>query len=291
LKREGILKQPGPSRVAPNLVLAGAQRSGTTFLKANLSRHPQIGFMPNSGPLAPNNPERTGFPFTSPALSQAFGGTNGERYWYRNLASETGDFRYIGTKWPYFMVWPHCIANMRSHLPEASIVIVLRDPVEVTWSAFRKSYVGRHLVEDFRDRVAQGLTDLQNVLTGEHRAKWSRGAMGRSSAAFELDRNFFAPQVQLVCDLFPETKRHFLRFSDLIAKPSETVRSLIHSLGLDPGAAIDFGAGPHNSSDAHNPASAGVQMLEETREALEAFYLPSNVHVAKLLDWPGQWWA
>lgn len=281
------------SSVGPNLVLVGAQRSGTTFLKAHLASHPDIAFTPNSALNSPEDIDEAGFPFTSPVLSQASRGVSNERFWYRDLAERTGPYRYLGTKWPYMMVWPHCMTNLRRHVPEASVVVVLRNPIEVTWSAFRLSYGGEreNLAKDFGARVERGLADLQNSLTGDHRNKWLTGAMGRSSAAFDLDRNFFAPQVQLICELFPENQRHFIRFNDLVSRPLPAIRGLFKSLGLRSGVALDSNMGSRNSSNEHNPASEGIEMLEETAESLESFFEPSNVRVAELLNWESEWWV
>lgn len=279
------------TQLAPNLVLAGAQRSGTTFLKAQLATHREIAFTPNFASATHAAEEETGFPFTSPVLSEANQGLSNGRFWYQNLAERTGNARYRGTKWPYMMVWPHCMVNLRRHLPGATVVVVLRNPVEVAWSAFRLTYSGSKLADDFRDRVGQGLSDLRSSLTGDNRSKWMHGAMGRSAAAFELDRNFFAPQIELICELFPENMRHFVRFQELVSSPDTTRHHLFNILGLDPKKVIDVSHNVRNSSDEHNPASSGLEMHRETRDALEAFYQPSNRQVATLLGWHEDWWV
>lgn len=96
----------------------GAQKAGTTWLHANLARHPRIGF-PGGKEVHYWNARRAVLP----------------EQWYRDLFA-TGDGRVNGDITPaYSTLEPEVVARIGALFPDLRILFLLRDPIERAWSA------------------------------------------------------------------------------------------------------------------------------------------------------------
>lgn len=114
------------SRALPDFLIAGAQRCGTTTLYKALVQHPQV--------LGPRL--RKGVHFFDTAYGR---GTD----WYRSRfplrrtvrAAAGGAGGVVGESSPYYLFHPLCAERIAADLPEAKVVVMLRDPVERAYSA------------------------------------------------------------------------------------------------------------------------------------------------------------
>ena len=101
----------------PNFLIVGAQKAGTTWLVHNLQEHPDI-FMPK---------QEIHFFDRQNNFSKGV-------YWYKSHFAQATNQKAVGEKTPeYLWVRPDCPDIHRvihSYLPEAKLIIVLRNPIE-----------------------------------------------------------------------------------------------------------------------------------------------------------------
>lgn len=122
-------------RAAPDFVIIGSKRGGTTSLWAYLQEHPGILELFPS----PENIKGTYF------FDEGWG--NGER-WYlshfptaatrRTAERRLGHRTAVGEASPYYLFHPLAPARCRQIAPEALIIAVLRDPVERAFSHWKE---------------------------------------------------------------------------------------------------------------------------------------------------------
>jgi hypothetical protein len=117
----------GPISHDPFLIVAGTYRSGTTSLYSYLAGHPEIAASSVKEPAFFFPPRWTAQPPAYPP------GHEVESYLSLFKAKPTSRLRLEAT--PNYLHDPGCAARLRFALPEARIVLTLRDPVErlVSW--------------------------------------------------------------------------------------------------------------------------------------------------------------
>ena len=159
----------------PDFVCIGAPRSGTTWLFERLSEHPDFWLPPvkevhyfdrDPGYPSPNTLAVTEFAarlrqpvwLLNALLSSAFAfcykGPSAARWLSKWYFSDFNDDWYLslfegvdaitGEITPaYSILTPEDIARMHALLPAAKIIYLLRNPVERSWSSYRKEYLRR----------------------------------------------------------------------------------------------------------------------------------------------------
>jgi uncharacterized protein (TIGR03086 family) len=107
----------------PRLLIIGAQKSGTRWLRVNLGKHQDV--------------------YTAPLETQFFHSPS--RYedsgldWYRAQFADWSGERFVGEATPGYMMWrhrPHLVANrIKETVPDARLIALLRNPVDRAHSA------------------------------------------------------------------------------------------------------------------------------------------------------------
>lgn len=142
------------SRALPDFLIAGAQRCGTTSLFKALMQHPQV-----FGPTL-----RKGVHYFDTAYGR---GTD----WYRSRfplrrtvrRAASGAGGAVGESSPYYLFHPLCAERIAADLPEAKVVVMLRDPVERAYSAH-----SHESARGFEDEPFERALDLEEErLAGE----------------------------------------------------------------------------------------------------------------------------
>jgi hypothetical protein len=127
-----------------HFIIAGAQRSGTTTLYHLLSEHPEILM------ATPLRPEPKFFLEENAAEL-------GRGEYYRRFFPRYEEFEILGEKSTSYLETPQAAERIKACLPNAKIVILLRDPVRRALSHYRFScesgLESRTLEEVFSDLV------------------------------------------------------------------------------------------------------------------------------------------
>ena len=255
-------------RAVPDVLIAGASRSGTTSLHRALLTHPSM---------------------VPPIL------TKGVHYfdveyargpaWYRThfplratVARRPGTplvFESSG----YYMYHPEAPRRIAETLAGVRIVVMLRDPVERAYSAFKHEHArGFEPVEVFEDALALE----PERLTGE--VERIRADVAYVSRAHRhqsyVHRGQYAEQLEVLFGLFGRDRVHVLFSEDFFATPAAEYERLLGFLGLPvvhPAAYEQFNA------------RRGSALAPATRAALEAHFAPHDAALAALTGRTPPW--
>jgi hypothetical protein len=188
--------------VLPNVVIIGAQKAGTTFLKLCLRDHPDVDAPRGETPFFEDPHYGSGDPA---ALARLFQGSRAPA-------------RVI--KRPDYLADPAVPERIHAAIPDARLIAVLRDPVERAISAYL------HF-------TARGLLPLVGVDRGMRRILDGRYD-GRYPAARDvLEYGFYGRHLQRYAAVFPEEQMLVLTYDELRRRPEDTVAQVFGFVGVD----------------------------------------------------------
>jgi hypothetical protein len=211
----------------PNFFLLGPPKAGTTALAEALARHPDV-FM--STPKEPNYfLYAGGNPYGLP-LNRGVPDFDA----YQRLFEGAGAARIRGDASPYYIYAPHSALEIARLAPDARLLVVLRNPVERAYSAYRYWHKDapnfRCDPEDFRERLLSRslVTDQGRGRAGVLPMEWLQD-MGRYADMIErYDAHFSPDQIML------------LRYDDLAADSAGAMNRVLKFLDVDPDAAPEL---------------------------------------------------
>jgi hypothetical protein len=195
----------------PNLFLVGAAKAGTTSVYDELAKHPAIYMSPMKEPhyfsrIQPS-PERAAF---FPHITDEDD--------YKALFHGATDERLVGEASTSYLWDAEAAARIHSVAPEASILIMLRNPVERAYSQYWN---------DVREGIeTRSFTD---ALAEERRS--GAGVWGVTSLYIDCGR--YADQVERYLDRFGERVLVSF-FEDFVADQPRAVAGIQEFLGVDP---------------------------------------------------------
>lgn len=254
----------GQIRLMPDFIIVGAARCGTTSLYKYLTTHPNIGtackkevHFFDTNFAKGFNWYRAHFPFAS-----------------RHYAARIRGERFVtGEASPYYMFHPLAPKRIAEAIPDARLIVLLRDPVERAYSHFHHaSRMGFETLsfEEALDREQDRLQgeadkivrlDNYNSYSHQHHSYLSRG--------------IYVDQLSTLFDLFPRAQVLILRSEDFYAEPAAGVHQVLDFLGLPDGVRRDYPK--YNSGD--NP-----DLRPATRQRLVEFYKPHNARLYEFLE-------
>lgn len=208
-------------RALPDFIIIGAQKAGTTSLFTYLSAHPQV----------------------RPAIRKEvhYFDTNYGRgdLWYRamfptsrSLQAASGPRRITGEASPYYLFHPLAAERAAQHVPDARLIVLLRDPVVRAWSHYQHEVAAGREVLSFAD----ALDAEPDRLAGAADAIRA----GRSDAAAERHRNFsyvargrYSEQIRTWFRHFPRDAFLFLDADRMFHHPAGAWISTTRFLEID----------------------------------------------------------
>ena len=259
-------------RVLPDFVILGAQKAGTSSLNAYLSDHPCV--LPAWG---------------KELLYFTHHYTKGLR-WYRAMfplrltmamkARLRGARCVTGEASPYYLFHPAVPERMHADLPNAKLIVLLRDPVDRAISQYyhaRKwGYEDLPIEEAFaaeEERVAGEEERLMQV-PDYVSIPWQELAYGR--------RSLYLDQIKAWRARFPREQMLVLKAEHLFTQSEETFREVLDFLGLPPWEPKEFAR--------HNPGRYTGKNAA-FREKLCEFFEPHNQRLYEYLGVSWRWEA
>jgi hypothetical protein len=197
----------------PSVLGLGVQKGGTTTLHHFLAEHPQL--------AVPAQKEIHFFTLHYWRGPQ----------WYASHYAHSGPGRLGVDVTPYYIFHPQAPGRIHSLIPQANLLLLLRDPVERTLSqVFHAQRLGFEPLP-----LEQALAAEPRRLRGAEAAL--RPPDGRHHSHQEhsyVARSRYAEQVRRYERLFPPSQLLVLRSEDLFARPEEAWRLILDFLGVDP---------------------------------------------------------
>ena len=203
---ESRAPRAGPDRL--DLVIAGAQKAGTSSLLAYLARHP--------GVTAQRQPELNYF--VNPTTGASSFADVSSHY----FGPAPGRDTVVVGKLAGLMYEPEGLARLHREQPGARAVVVLREPVARAYSAFQHARArGREPLESFEEAL-----DADPSRFGED---WN----SRRICAY-LDRSLYARHLRVVFEHLGRDAVDVVFFEDLTADPMTVAGQVLTRWGLDP---------------------------------------------------------
>jgi hypothetical protein len=257
-------------RLLPSFILIGVQRCGTTSLFRTLREHPQV--------------RRAAF-------------RKGVNYfdlnYYRGMRWYQGHFpvaeiarrQTAGHGSPvafeasgYYLYHPFALQRLARDLPGTKLVVMLRDPVERAFSAYKHEYARGFERESFE----RALELEDERLAGEidrMRADIRYESLSHRHHSYR-HRGHYAEQLERAFALFPPEQVYVMNSEVYFEQPAREHQELLTFVGLR----------------RHEPARfrqvngrPGESMHVKTRQMLEEYYAPHDERLAKLLGRPLRW--
>lgn len=248
-------------RMAPTFASIGAVRSGTSFLSSYIFQHPHM-VLPLSKEISFTETMRELMAYFPSRQAQL----EAER---RNGGAVTG---YCTPVMPN----PLWIFLAKSMFPTLQIVVVLRDPVERTFSHWRwdqKRFIGRKTA----DPHWKGFPDFKTIVRCEQDTIRG-GAMGihafSGARAGYLQHSVYAPFLRLLLAQFGREQVHIVDAAEFFRDPRSVTKRIYDFLGLPPVEPLAI--------EEQNPGPSGV-LAEDVRSDLTEFFRPYNREVYELL--------
>ncbi len=257
-------------RMGPDFIIAGAQRCGTTSLFRTLAQHPDV-LVPLSGKgvhhfdtastYARGLPWYVGhFPLRAPAHLR------------------TGGRARTGEASPYYLFHPLAAQRIADAVPEARVVVLLRDPVERAFSAWKQER-GR----GFEDQDFERALDLEDErLEGEEervRADPSYQSFSHQHHAY-VRRGRYAEQVRRMQQALRPGALLVQETEEALRGRGEAWEALLAHLGLSPWS-------PEGVPTANARPSA--PMPAHLRARLMSAFEGSDAELARLIGREPSW--
>src|SRR4051794_23833076 len=191
----------------PTFCVIGAMKAGTTSLAAWLDEHPDVHIAPQKETLFFNKPYNFWL------------GVD----WYREQFAGAGPARAVGDATP-LMQNPVAVSHMADLLPNAKLVAILRNPVDRAYSHYQHIHA-----------LGQERRSFRAALAGERRDE--AGARGDPPRDYLL-RGRYLRQLETVAARYDRGQLLVVLFEDLRDKPQDTVREVLHFIGVDETASL-----------------------------------------------------
>lgn len=259
-----------PLRLRPGFMVVGGQRCGTTSLFRALSEHPRV--------LRP--PVNKGTDYYT-------------LHYHRGPEWYQGHFplRRIGGRanshdgvvafeaCTYYLFHPFALERIAREFPSMKLVVMLRDPVERAFSAYKHELArGFEWEGDFERALA--LEDERLIGETERMANdVAYESFAHRHHAYRR-RGLYAEQLERAFNLFPPDQIHILDSEQFFAEPAKEYRRLLDFL--------DLSAFEPRRFDQHN-ARPSSSMPSAARRTLEAYYAPHDERLAELTGRTPYW--
>lgn len=214
---ERTFKHHGPP---PHFFIVGAPKCGTTSMAEYLNQHPEVFVIRGEPHFFGSDID-----YNAPRLS--------ERQ-YRRLASATGGKPVCGDRSTWYLYSKRAAREIHAFNPEARIIAMLRNPVEMVASLHAHHYQ-RGLRDDI-ERLTDALDAEPARRQGERIPENARFA--ESLFYSEIPR--YSEQLERYFQVFGRDRVHVIVLDDLKADPARVYRDTLEFLGVDPEFEADF---------------------------------------------------
>jgi hypothetical protein len=258
-----------PLRPRPGFIMIGAQRCGTTSLFRALMAHPQV--------VRPT--------FHKGINYFDLNYYRGERWYLGHFPlSAIARRRTAGHGAPavfeasgYYLYHPFAVERLARDLPGVHLVVMLRDPVERAFSAYKHELARGYETETFERALELEDSRLRGEIDRMRDPRYESFPHRHHSYRH---RGHYAQQLERVYRFFPAAQVHVMESGSFFAEPAQEYRRLVAFLGLRPFEPASF--------DRYN-ARPGQGLADEVRQQLTEHYRPHDERLSGLLGRKPGW--
>ncbi len=257
-------------RVLPDFVVIGAQKAGTTSLYAYLSTHPDI---------IPAAQKEIHY------FDLHYG--EGER-WYRAMfptrrhvaRARNGGRRIVtGEASPYYLFHPLAAQRAVRTLPDARLVVLLRNPVDRAWSHYRHEVRAGREQLSFADALAAEPDRLAGAEAALRAGLANAATLAHRTSSY-IARGRYAQQLRRWLDHYPRESLLVLQAEELFEQPVREFGHVVEHLGV-----------AHMSEPRFDVFNAGrpTPIDRDVRAYLTDVFREPNAELEDLLGIPMSW--
>ena len=245
----------------PDYFIIGAQKSGTTALFNLLQQHPYV---------AKQKGEIHFFD-----LNYA----KGQEWYEKRFVGWHNHGLIAGDKSPYYLFHPLAAERLHKYYPDAKIFIVLRNPIDRSYSHYWFNRRGRR----------EALTTFEKAIRAEDKRLAGLKECFYDDPLYKsfnymhysyLARSRYVEQIREWLKYFPRDQIMIVDANDLRHNTVDTLSRAFSFLGLHNFKVSDKNA--HRHSDY-------PKIEDDIREELSAYFKPYNLRLEKLLDVKFNW--
>lgn len=252
-----------PLRALPDFVIIGAMKGGTTSMFQYLAQHPQV-----------RPPFRKEIKFFDIHFAKGLG-------WYRAhfpLQAKMKAGAVTGEATPYYLFHPLAAERMAKFLPNAKLIVMLRNPVDRAYSHYS------HM-----RRVGREPLSFENAFASEPErlaGEADRIVSDPNYSTFThvhysyLARGCYAEQLPRWLDRFPREQMLILPSEDLTTAPAQVFQKSLDFLGIEVWQPKNFDIFKRGSYES---------MPANTRAKLVEYFRPHNQQLYDLLGMKFDW--
>lgn len=260
-----------PMRALPDFIIIGAQKCGTSSLYSYLIHHPQVRAAWRKEIHYFDSPEyaegidwyRAHFPFrVSLSRNQKLEG-------HRILTGESS---------PYYLAHPHAHQRVFENLPQAKLIVMLRNPIDRALSHYNHQV--RKGREPFGFEEAIG---LEKQRLGNEKAKMLADAEYYSYnywAYSYQERGHYIDQIETWLKKFQREQMLFVNSDKFFEDPRKVFKQVLGFLELD-----DYDLGAYSKQN----AGSYDGMPPSFRQYLGDYFRPYNTRLYEFLDCDYHW--
>jgi hypothetical protein len=250
-----------PVRTVPDFLIIGAQKCGTTFLYQLLVQHPRV---------------KPAFVKEIHYFDLNFRKGNN---WYRSyfpLQLRNTRTYITGEASPYYLFHPHAAKRASMVVPDAKLIILLRNPVDRAYSHYQ------HQVKRVPEKARETLT-FEEAIEAEERILPSEVSKMLQDEYYQspshrtrsyLSRGIYIDQLLVWSSFFPRRRMFVLKSEDLFDDTTNALERV-----------LDFLAIPYWTPEAYSIPNkreyTGVDPV--VRQRLEEYYEPHNQRLYEYL--------
>jgi len=192
----------------PNFFIVGVAKAGTTSLYTYLSKIPQIYMSPVKEPnyfnqlIELNKNQKLGM----------------DKKRYLSLFSKVKNEKIVGEASISYLRNPHTPTLIREQIPDALILISLRDPVERAFSSFLNNRRYRKLKASFHEQLNQEL----------------KNDMDNNKTYIRLNAGLYFENVKRYLETFGPEQVKIVIFEEWVKNLKDTLEEILKFLGLNP---------------------------------------------------------
>lgn len=185
-----------------SLMIGGAQKAGTTSLKNYLGQHPD---------LQTHHHKEFAFFVDETAFKDGYA-TAKRKYFHppkanaQLLAKSAG--LYINEK---------ALIRLKEHNPDCKVVIILRNPVERTYSSY--------LMEKNYGAITEPFEIISDIINNADQNDWRY--------EFFIGMSLYSKKLELIYKYFSKENVRIVRFEDLASDPKSVCTSIFNWMGVD----------------------------------------------------------
>ena len=244
-----------------HLIIAGMQRSGTTWLYHVLDQHPQIKFTQSTRP----EPK---FFLTDENIDAGYAA-------YTKLFTQA-DHRFTGwhaeksTSYSEFSELPQIINGLLQDAPDSRVLFIIRHPIDRAVSNIRFSQNS-----GLEDRSV--LEALEQNLAGPARQLGSAGISTSVDPKAYLERGLYWQQIEPYLHVFDKERVKLLISEDTFGNVA-AIKALFEWLGLEPTALLSVFSNPVNQSTRYRQTED--RLPDDLYQALLEYFRQPNIELA-----------